>query len=110
MILKLNYIREFVTLAETLNFSKAAEKLFLAQPALSRHIAIIEEIMGGRLFQRTTRNVSLTPAGEAVYNAFIEILRQYDGAREQVSPLLGQSGVLSMQPILLDVGLYRACY
>ena len=97
MALKLNYIREFVTLAETLNFSKAAEKLFLAQPALSRHIAIIEEKMGGRLFQRNTRNVSLTPAGEAVYNAFTEILRQYDGAREQVSLLSsGQSGVLSI--------------
>ncbi len=95
--MKLNYIREFVMLAETLNFSKAAEKLFLAQPALSRHIAIIEEIMGGQLFQRNTRNVSLTPAGKAVYNAFIEILRQYDGAREQVSLLSsGQSGVLGI--------------
>lgn len=95
--MKLNYIREFVMLAETLNFSKAAEKLFLAQPALSRHIAIIEEKMGGRLFERTTRNVSLTPAGEAVYNAFSEILRQYDSAREQVSLLSsGQSGVLSI--------------
>ncbi len=97
MNMKLNYIREFVTLAETLNFSKAAEKLFLAQPALSRHIAIIEEIMGSRLFERTTRNVSLTPAGEVVYNAFTEILRQYDDAREQVSLLSsGQSGVLSI--------------
>ena len=93
--MKLEYIREFITLAETLNFSKAAEKLFLAQPALSRHIAIIEEEMGGRLFRRDTRNVGLTPAGKAVYEAFREILKQYDGARENVSLLSsGQAGVL----------------
>lgn len=93
--MKLGYIREYVTLAETLSFSKAAEKLFLAQPALSRHIAMIEEEMGSRLFVRDTRNVCLTPAGEVAYSAFKEILRQYDVASERVALLsAGQAGLL----------------
>ncbi len=95
--MKLEYIREFIALAETLSFTKAAEKRFLAQPALSRHIAIIEKKMGGRLFKRDTRNVNLTPAGEVVYDAFKEILRQYDSAKENVALLSsGQSGTLSI--------------
>ena len=55
---KLSYIKEYVTLAETLNYTKAAEILFTSQPAISRHISIIEEDMGVKLFVRDTRNVN----------------------------------------------------
>ena len=62
-MIKISYLREFVLLAETLNFSKTAEKSYITQPALSRHLALLEDEMGATLMERTTRKVSLTPAG-----------------------------------------------
>ncbi|MBC8151754.1 MAG: LysR family transcriptional regulator, partial [Bacteroidetes bacterium] len=53
----------FVGVAESLNFSRAAEKLSIAQPALSRQIQQLEEDLGVLLFKRDKRNVALTPAG-----------------------------------------------
>lgn len=96
-MIKLNYIREYVTLAETLNYSKAAEKLFTAQPAISRHISIIEEDMGVKLFVRDTRNVRLTSSGQAVYEYFKEILEKYGQAKEQAALLAsGKIGALKI--------------
>ena len=69
-MIKLNYIQEYILLAETLNFSKTAEMSYITQPALSRHILVLEEEMGTKLLLRTTRNVQMTPAGEMVYEAF----------------------------------------
>lgn len=54
----------FVAVAEKLNFRAAAESLFISQPALSRRIAKLEQIVGTRLLERTTQRVSLTEAGE----------------------------------------------
>lgn len=62
--MELNYISEFVTLAQTKNFLQAAEQLFIAQSALSRHIKILESELGIQLFHRTTRSVKLTEFGE----------------------------------------------
>lgn len=94
-MLKIDYIQEYLVLAETLNFSKTAELTYITQPALSRHIAMIEEEMGAKLFDRTTRNVELTPAGEAVRDQFQVIVQSYQLAREQAELLsTGKSGVL----------------
>lgn len=96
-MIKLNYIQEFVVLAETLNFSKTAEMTFITQPALSRHIAELEQEMGGPLLVRTTRSVSLTPAGEAAYDQFNHLLQHYHAAREQVAFLSsGRAGTLKL--------------
>ncbi|WP_409436298.1 LysR family transcriptional regulator [Mycobacterium sp. SMC-14] len=59
---KLGY---FVAVAEELHFSKAAERVHLAQQALSRQIKELENLVGAKLLERTTRKVTLTPAGEA---------------------------------------------
>jgi len=96
-MIKFDYIREFVALAENLNFSKTAEQVFITQPALSRHIAELEKQLGAKLLDRDTRNVKLTKAGEAVYQNFSEILRLYYDAQSQAAFLsAGKTGVLTI--------------
>lgn len=63
--MELRHFRYFVTLAETLHFAHAAELLGIAPPTLTVQIQDIEQQLGARLFARTKRTVSLTPAGEA---------------------------------------------
>ena len=58
-------LQQFMVLAETLSFSKAAERLNISQPPLSMAIRKLEESFGTALFERTTRHVQLTPAGVA---------------------------------------------
>lgn len=60
----IDYIREFSMLAECLNFSEAAERLFISQSSLSKHIQALERELGVSLFTRTTRNIRLSSAGE----------------------------------------------
>jgi DNA-binding transcriptional LysR family regulator len=57
-------LRAFVTVAETQSFAAAARALYLSQPALSRRISHLEDMLGVRLFDRTTRSVALTTLGE----------------------------------------------
>lgn len=57
----LNRLRHFVTVAETLNFRRAAEQLHMAQPPLSVSIQKLEAELGMRLFERDTSGVSITP-------------------------------------------------
>ena len=58
------HIREFVMLADCLNFSEAAERLFISQSSLSKHIQALERELGANLFIRTTRSIRLSDAGE----------------------------------------------
>jgi DNA-binding transcriptional LysR family regulator len=57
-------LRAFVAVAEELNFTRAAERLFIAQQALSSQVQKLETRLGAKLFERTTRRVALTGAGE----------------------------------------------
>jgi DNA-binding transcriptional LysR family regulator len=69
-------IPHFLAVCETLNFGKAAERLGIAQPALSRSIRHLEGQLGYPLFERSTRRVALTPAGEILHRGAVEALRQ----------------------------------
>jgi DNA-binding transcriptional LysR family regulator len=75
---KIEYLRDFVTLAEYLNYTLAAEHLFITQPVLSRHINAIEAELGVTLFHRSTQNVRLTEVGAFFLERFRTILSEYD--------------------------------
>ncbi|MFC3994324.1 LysR family transcriptional regulator [Nocardiopsis sediminis] len=62
-------LRYFTAVAEELHFTRAAERLYVSQPALSRQIAQLERSLGTPLFERRAREVRLTPAGEALLEA-----------------------------------------
>lgn len=64
--LRLDLLEAFVVLATDLHFGRAASRLFLSQPGLSRRITSLEGLFGEALLHRTTRAVELSPAGEAL--------------------------------------------
>lgn len=57
----------FIQVAENLSFARAAEVLYISQPAVTKQINALEEELGAALFIRTTRHVELTPAGMSFY-------------------------------------------
>lgn len=88
-------IRLFITVAECLSFTKAAEQMYISQPTLSRHIADLESTLNVELFERTTRKVSLTTAGRLFLKEATQIINRYDALMQRVARLgNGVSGSL----------------
>jgi DNA-binding transcriptional LysR family regulator len=77
---ELSQLRCFVVLADELHFGRAAERLHMTQPPLSRQIQVLERILGVELFNRTSRRVSLTPAGETFLHQAKRIVRLSESA------------------------------
>ena len=85
-------LRAFVAVAEELHFGRAAERLHLAQPPVSRTIKALEKELGAELFHRTTRSVEVTAAGEALLGPARRILNELKHAAHDVRA--AQSGEL----------------
>ena len=80
----INVIREFLDLSFTLNFSKTAERVFISQSALSKHIALLEKEVGIKLFERNKQYVKLTPAGLNLQEKFQKVIDAYDEALNSI--------------------------
>jgi DNA-binding transcriptional LysR family regulator len=78
-------LKTFRVVAETLNFTKASEKLNLTQSAVSHHIKALEEELGEPLFIRAKRGVILTPAGKIALEYTVRILDETEEMRERIA-------------------------
>ncbi|MEV0585579.1 alpha/beta hydrolase fold domain-containing protein [Nonomuraea sp. NPDC050310] len=78
--IELRHLRAFVAVADELNFGRAAGRLYLSQPALSRQIRALERLIGYELLRRSTHRVELTSAGGAMLERARAILADVDSA------------------------------
>lgn len=86
-------LRCFVTLAEELHFGRAAARLHMTQPPLSRQIQLLEHELSVRLLERTSRSVRLTAAGQVFYRDAVSILRHAEQAAALASRIeKGEAG------------------
>ena len=82
--MEIDWLEDFVTLIQCVNFSRAAEKRNISQPAFSRRIRMLEKWLGADMFVRDTHRIELTPAGEQFRSTAEDVLRRVYMAREQV--------------------------
>jgi DNA-binding transcriptional LysR family regulator len=93
--IELRQLRYFVVVAEELNFTRAAERLQIAQPPLSRQIQNLEKSLGLTLLERTNRRVELTAAGQVFLLECRQILKQVErGVRATQRAARGETGQL----------------
>ncbi|GAB3157999.1 LysR substrate-binding domain-containing protein [Amycolatopsis stemonae] len=85
----LRSLRYFVAVADERHVGRAASRLHMTQPPLSRAIRQLEDELGATLFERTSKGVALTPAGTALYGEADALLKQADRIRGRVTAAAG---------------------
>ena len=95
--MKIQHLREFVTLAHLLNYSTAAKMLGISQPVLSTHIKAMEAELGFELFVRDRHNVNLSEVGKEMLPGITEVIEKYDSTLGAAQRFIGaQSSRLSI--------------
>lgn len=102
----------FIQAASLLNFTAAAEKMFMTQPALSHQISNIENELNVKLFVRGNNAVRLTPAGQVLYKGLQSVLTDYKNLIVQVENvslgITGEFNIGLLEDLLLDDGITKA--
>lgn len=97
MNIEIRHLRAFAAIADANHFSRAADRLHITQPALSRTVRQLELSLGGSLFDRTTRSVRLTSLGEMFRDRALGVLEQFDMALALTARLArGEAGRLAI--------------
>ncbi|MDO5368384.1 LysR family transcriptional regulator, partial [Kocuria sp.] len=92
-MMEVHQAKAFLAVAEELHFGRAATKLRVAQPPLSRLIKQLEKSMGAELFERSTRHVALTPAGKALIEPATRLVATSEDAKRAVRDAVsGETG------------------
>jgi DNA-binding transcriptional LysR family regulator len=87
----LQQLRCFVAIAKNLNFARAAQDLYISQPAVTRSLNTLEQELGVRLVERTQKHVALTPAGRGFYADAVDILDRVEQASRRVQEAAGET-------------------
>lgn len=83
-------IQTFICVYDEKNITKAAAKLNIVQPAVSTQLRKLEDALGVQLFERTTRGLVPTDAGQAIYNLYLPIMSEFRQARQRALELAGK--------------------
>jgi DNA-binding transcriptional LysR family regulator len=103
--MELRHLRYFVTVAAELHFARAAQRLFISQPALSQQIRSLEAELGLKLLERNRRGIRLTPEGAAFLPEARAVVQQADHALEVARALAeGATGRLRMSCVVTTPG------
>lgn len=100
--IELRLLRSFLALAEELNFGRAAARLHLTQPALSAQLRQLEDRLGLKLFERTTRRVALTDQGQSLLPAARTLVGESQRFAEAAAALRGEAP----RPVVLGAAFY----
>ena len=100
-------LQAFLAVAEAGSFSRAAERIYLTQPAISKRIAALEREIGARLFDRIGRGIHLTSAGDALLSRARAVLKELEDVKRGIANLAGTiAGELALATSH-HIGLHR---